>query len=92
MATDYKHYRTIKSKISGTGVSNQVSTALSSDTNRNNRSSRGRRFCGAVIYNDATSTQALTPLLEVTNGTTSFQLDRTVIQIGSILTAISSSK
>ncbi len=80
--TNYEKTTTVKAKISGTGLTNQVSTALISDTDSNKRGVRRRRFVGAVMYNKSNSTQALTPLIEVTNGTTSFQLDRATIQIG----------
>ena len=80
--TKYIRETTVQTKISGIGYANQVSTALSGDSARNTRGVILRRFVGGVMYNKANSTQALTPLLEVTNGTTTFQLDRTTIQIG----------
>ena len=80
--SDYKNTRTAMGHLGFTAASTVVGTALASDTARNSRAVRNRRFVGAVIYNDHQSTQPLTTALTVTNGTISKILDRTVIQAG----------
>lgn len=78
----YKTVRTVKKIISHTGVATSTSTKLDSESTTVKRMVQKRVFAGGVIYNSSSSSQALTAIIKITNGTNNYYLDRTLIGKG----------
>jgi len=74
--------QTVYKIISHAGVATSISSALSGASKTAKRGVRKRQFAGAIMFNAATSSQALSPTISITNGTLTYKMDNTTIQPG----------
>jgi len=74
--------QTVYAHLSGTAESRVVSTKLDDEGKTTKRGVHRRMFSGCVVYNDHASNDARTVSINITDGTTSYRLDRTTIQKG----------
>ena len=74
--------RTEKGTLGYTVNASAVSTARSGRSTAQKRGNVRSMFSGGVAYNKSNSSQPLTALLEITDGTTSRVLDRVTVQKG----------
>tara|TARA_Y100001963_G_C6533582_1_gene332228 strand:+ start:116 stop:499 length:384 start_codon:yes stop_codon:yes gene_type:complete len=79
--TEYKTHKTEKFKLSSL-YDTFGSRSLSSESASDIRNVRRRRFLGGVAYNRIAPSSTITLILEVTDGTTSYQIDRVTITPG----------
>jgi hypothetical protein len=74
-----RRVKTEKHKIT---VSGTAKSTVPTTTQRKARGAGRRAFAGMVAYNDAASDRAFTVIISITDGTTSYTLDKTLVLIG----------
>jgi len=74
-----RRVKTEKHKITVAGT---VKSTVPTTTQRKARGAGRRAFAGMVAYNDAASARAFTVIISITDGTTSYTLDKTLVLIG----------